>query len=342
MMKICPKCKTDNPLASNFCRYCRYEFPETSKDGQSLKPRIKYFRIKQTEYVIGSTVHIDWAADNYTQIELSGEDVTLRKEFIFTIVKPQELYLLVKNDYDQVQATLLIAPTEGPIIKKFISSHYNILKGRTIKLSWLVDNAVKLLIRCNSGEIDVTALNELELLPSVTDTYTLIAIAKDNRVTIEKSLHVDVKNEVIINYFLSNISSTLETMPIVLSWHVENADKITLYPNDIEVTNRNSIQLYCDRSTIFRLIARNVLSVKEQIVTIGVQSLPKIDVKFSESLSQLHFPDCTIDFLPIGNSINEIAIDKWMMSSTEKSITKKIWRNSILQKFKSFIKLRRE
>lgn len=342
MMKLCPKCKTENPMVSNFCRHCRYQFPEASKNGQSLKPIIKYFRIRETDYVIGSTIHIEWDADNYTQIELVGKDVTLYKELVLNIERPQELFLIVKNDYDQAQATLLIAPTEAPIIKRFISSHYNILKGRKIKLSWNVENAIKLILRCSSGETDVTAWNKIELSPLVSDTYTLIGIAKDHRVTIEKSVIVSVKKEVVINHFLPNISLTLETMPIVLCWSVENADQIVLYPNNINVTNQNSIQLYPDRTTIYRLLASNVLSVQERIVTVSVQSLPKMNVKLLESISQLHIPNCTIDFSPICGSINNTAIDKWMMSPAKQSITKKIEKNSIFEKLRSFIKLKRE
>ena len=52
-MKKCPECNAENPIAANFCRKCRYEFSEATKNGLSLKPEIKYFRIKELQYVIG-------------------------------------------------------------------------------------------------------------------------------------------------------------------------------------------------------------------------------------------------------------------------------------------------
>ena len=79
-MKKCPECNAENPKAANFCRKCRYEFPEATKGGLSLKPEIKIFRIKELQYVVGTKIHIEWDVDNYTRIELSGEDVTLYKD----------------------------------------------------------------------------------------------------------------------------------------------------------------------------------------------------------------------------------------------------------------------
>ena len=84
--KKCPKCNTSNPVAASFCRHCRYEFPEASKNGLSLEPKIAYFRILETQYVIGSTVHLEWAADNFNKLELEGEDVTLYNTADFLLI----------------------------------------------------------------------------------------------------------------------------------------------------------------------------------------------------------------------------------------------------------------
>ena len=62
-MKKCPECNAENPIAANFCRKCRYEFSEATKNGLSLKPEIKYFRIKELQYVIGSKIYIEWDAE---------------------------------------------------------------------------------------------------------------------------------------------------------------------------------------------------------------------------------------------------------------------------------------
>lgn len=118
-MKKCPECNAENPKAANFCRKCRYEFPEATKNGSSLKPEIKSFRIKESQNVIGSTIHIGWDADNYTKIELAGEDVTLYKNVELVVEKAVKIQLVVYNDFDQIKQSIRIVPYSSPNIRRF-------------------------------------------------------------------------------------------------------------------------------------------------------------------------------------------------------------------------------
>lgn len=118
-MKKCPECNAENPIAANFCRKCRYEFSEATKNGLSLKPEIKYFRIKELQYVIGSKIYIEWDAENYTKIELAGKDVTLYKDVELVVEKALELYLIVYNDYDLVKQSVKVVPYSSPSIRRF-------------------------------------------------------------------------------------------------------------------------------------------------------------------------------------------------------------------------------
>lgn len=333
-MKKCPECNAENPKAANFCRRCRYEFPEATKDGSSLKPEIEYFRIKESQYVIGSTIHIEWEANNYTQIQLAGEDVTLYHDKELLVTKAIKLDLVVTNDYDQVIQSINIVPLSLPKIQKFTTSHYNVIRGKSVKLSWGVEGATKKLIRCDSEEIDISTRDEISLSPNKDTTYTLIAYSIDDKVTTEKSVSVKVVDEVKIRDFSSDRDQTIETMPVELRWDIENADKIMLYPPNIDVTKHNSIQLYPTRTTTYCLEASNPLSVKEKMITIGVKTLPRIDVKVSESLSRLEIPNCEIDLAQLSESIKETGIDRWMITPSEQAITKKIWGRSVFEKIK--------
>ena len=118
-MKKCPECNAENPKAANFCRKCRYEFPEATKDGLSLSPEIKYLRIRESQYVVGSAIHIEWDVDNYTKVELAGEDVTLYKDVELVVEKAVELELVASNDYDQAKLSVRVVPYSSPIIRRF-------------------------------------------------------------------------------------------------------------------------------------------------------------------------------------------------------------------------------
>ena len=69
--KICPRCKTENPKVANFCRRCRYKFPEGTKDGTSLSPIIHSFKIQENDYTVGSVIHFEWFVENANIIKLN-------------------------------------------------------------------------------------------------------------------------------------------------------------------------------------------------------------------------------------------------------------------------------
>lgn len=339
-IKKCSKCNTENPQAANFCRKCRYEFPEATKGGLSLKPEIKFLRIKEPQYVVGSTVHIEWDADNFTQIKLAGEDVTFYKDVELLVEKVVELYLVVANDYDQVQQSLRVVPTPMPNIRRFTASYYNVMDGKKAKLSWSVDGAIRVLLRYGTEVVDVSLLSELVLFPDSDTTYTLVAFSVDDKITVEKSVSVKVHHEVVIKEFSSDMSQIFEMQPVKLQWIVDNAEKIMLYPNDINVTSQTSIQVYPNRTMIYRLVASNVLSIHEQLITVGVKALPRFNVKVSDSLSRLQISNCEIDFAPLSDSIKETNIDRWLLTPSKQPITKKIWEHGIFKKLRTILSKR--
>ncbi len=336
-MKKCPKCNAENPKAANFCRKCRYEFSEATKDGSSLKPMIKYLRVRETHYVVGSRIHIEWEIDNYTKVELAGEDVTLYKEFELVVERAVELQLVVLNDYDQIKQSIKIVPYSSPVIRRFSSSFSNIKAGKTTKLSWSIDYAKTIILKSPAEEVDVTLISELEVSPIVDTTYTLIAYAIDESVSVVKEISIRVLHDVIINDFSSDLSQTLESQPVELRWNVSNADKIMLYPNDIDVTQQNSIKVFPNRAIIYRLVASNAISIKEEMVSVGIRPLPRLDIKVSDSLSRLQIPNCEIDLSPLTTSIKETNLDRWILSPIEQNISKKLLKHSLWSKLKDIL-----
>ena len=333
-MKKCPECNAENPKAANFCRKCRYEFPEATKGGLSLKPEIKFFRIKEQQYVIGSKIHIEWDVDNCTKVELAGEDVTLYNDVELVVEKAIELQLVVSNDYDHVKQSVSVVPHSSPVIRRFSSAHSNIKIGKTTRLSWSVDYANKILLRSLAGEVNVTAMSDFEISPSNDTTYTLVAFAVDENITVSKEITVRAYNDVAINDFSSDIPHTLESQPVELRWNIENADKIMLYPNDIDITHQTSLRVFPNRTMTYRVVASNAISVKEAFLSIGVQSLPRLDIKVTESLSRLEIPNCEIDLTSLMTSIKETELDRWMLSPAEQALSKKKWGEGLWKSIK--------
>ena len=331
-MKKCPECNAENPKAANFCRKCRYEFPEATKEGLSLKPEIKYFRIREEEYVVGSKIHLEWDVDNCTKVELAGEEVTLYKDVELVVEKAVELQLIALNDYDQTAKSIKVIPQSSPNIQRFHLSHSTIEAGEKTKLSWTVEHAKKILLKSDSNEIDVSSQSEIEVSPKVDTTYSLVAFAIDESVTVSKDVTLKVLRKVVINDFSSDIAYILESQPMELKWDVDNADKIMLYPNDIDITYQSSIKLYPNRAETYRLVASNAISQEEKVINIGVRPLPRFDVKLSDTLSRLQIPNCNVDLAKLTGSIRETNLDRWILTPMKQDVSKKIWQKSIWNK----------
>ena len=305
-----------------------------------MKPQIKYLRIRESQYVVGSTIHIEWDVDNYTKVELAGEDVTLYKDVELIVDKAVELQLVVSNDYDLVKQSVNVVPYSSPVVRRFSTSYSYIKAGKTTRLSWSVDYAKKVLLRSPSDEIDVTIMSELEISPANDTTYTLVAYAVDESISVSKDITVRVLYDVVINDFSSDIPQTLESQPVELRWDIENADKIMLYPNDIDITHQNSLKVFPNRAMTYRIVASNAISIKEALLSIGVRPLPRLDVKVSDSLSRLEIPNCEIDLTPLTTSIKETDLDRWMLSPAEQNISKRVWGQSLWKKLKKILSKR--
>ena len=183
-------------------------------------------------------------------------------------------------------------------------------------------------------------MTELEISPANDTIYTLVAYAVDEGITVSKDITVRVLHDVVINDFSSDIPQTLESQPVELRWDIENADKIMLYPNDIDITHQNSLKVFPNRAMTYRIVASNAISIKEALVSIGVRPLPRLDVKVSDSLSRLEIPNCEIDLTPLTTSIKETDLDRWMLSPAEQNISKRVWGQSLWKKLKKILSKR--
>jgi hypothetical protein len=124
---------------------------------------------------------------------------------------------------------------------------------------------------------------------------------------------------------------------VELKWNIENADKIMLYPNDLDVTQQNSIKVFPNRAVTYRIVASNAISIKEQMISVGVRPLPRLDVKVSDSLLRLQIPNFEIDLAPLTTSIKETDLDRWMLSPMGQGVTKTIWEKGLFKRLKKIL-----
>ena len=320
--KICPKCKTENPVVASFCRHCRYEFPEATKNGTPVSPQILSFKVKESDYTIGSIIHFDWTVENATIIKLNEYDVTSNGTAEMTVEKAESIILSAENDYDKTTRTIRLSPRPLPSIRLFSASSLSIRSGQEVKLKWEFRNTVKAVLISSAGEIDVTNKTFIKVAPNNTKTYQLICYSCDERIFAEQSLQISVVAPVVIRSFYADKDVIAESDKVYLTWDVDNATSIMLYPLMKDISKQRRYEVSPSRTTEYRIVAINNISQDEASVSVGVRQLPKMDLKFADSFSKIEMPSCDVNMSFLSDSLKKAHIDEWM---TTRPIEKIKW-----------------
>lgn len=316
--KTCPKCGKENPIVANFCRHCGYKFPEASKLGSVMQPIIKDLAVMTDSYTIGSFIDIMWDVENATHISLNGVNVTNHDSYEYEVKGDEDLMLVASNDYMQVQKLLKLSPLPLPNIVKLTTSRKRVKVGEKIDIHIDYKNSKRVFLQSNLSErIDVSTRKVVKVSPKSGELYTLVCYSADPKVSVTKDLDLIVLDDVQIDAFTSNKSKTIESVPIILSWKVRNAQKVVLYPDGIDVTGNNSIELRPSRNITYRLEATNGLNIKSEMLSISVTPIPKLIYKMPElpSFKNVAFGD--LNMKEMLTNIHEIYIDEWLKSPLE-------------------------
>lgn len=109
-----------------------------------------------------------------------------------------------------------------------------------------------------------------------------------------------------------------------------------LNPGNIDVSNKNSITMHPIRNTVYSLHAKNEISSANESISISVRPLPKLEYKIPNMGKLLTLSSINLNMAMLTSNINEINIDKWMVSPLRGKKTNIISR--CFSKFKNKIK----
>lgn len=336
-IKKCPQCNTENPMAASFCRHCRYEFPEATKNGQKLSPYIQSFSVQENSYTIGSVIHFHWKVEDATMLNINGIDVTSLTELEIKVDKAETFTLTAENDYDKNTKSIRLSPKPLPSIRTFSSSMMQIRSGQDVKLKWDVRNSARTELFTFSDPQDVTSKDFIKLSPGSTTQYTLRCYSDDPEIFIEQSITVHVLAEVKINCFKADKTVVPESEVVTLNWDVENATNIMLLPIMKDLTGLNSYQVAPLRTSEYKLQVRNSISFAESALSIGVRQLPKVDLNFANMFSKIDMPSCNVNLDFLSESMKKGGIDMWMSEAPSEEINCKIQIYSYLNRLKNAI-----
>ena len=243
-------------------------------------PVIKEFQAADNEINIGYPTILHWEVDNSAEIEInmgvgdvSGQSFT---EAYFN--RPGICTLTVSNKAGSVSASITLT-LKPPEINDFFATTSIIRLGEANLLNWDINNAEKVIISPNVG--DVSKLNKVEVCPEKTTTYILRAINHSG--TVEKSLELVLPPPKIVVFSADSELST-EGEPVELFWEVENAFRVYIDHEIGEVPKVGKAKVKPNQAyTTYTLIAEGHSGKVEKTFMITRFPIPLEDTLFDMS-----------------------------------------------------------
>lgn len=289
-IKSCPKCDARNFVAANFCRKCRHEFSAESKKGTNLSPQIIDIAIVETNYVVGSTIHIEWHAENATHFLIDGKNIGQETTVEYKVERHCRIRIEACNSLTSTVKELSIRPQPSPVIRKFKASATKIRQSEAVRISWKIDGAQSAILRTPLRTSIVNPIMSETIVLDHSGTVTLSCATNDPLVFVEENIFIEVVEEVEIVSIESDYPFIIESKPSRIRWAVKNAKKLVLMPMGIDVTNQNEIEVYPSRTTTYRLIASNDHTNVERSIVISVKALPTVDPSIMADIASLSLP----------------------------------------------------
>ncbi|WCM43295.1 hypothetical protein MG290_06445 [Flavobacterium sp. CBA20B-1] len=283
----------------------------TSFEHYLTAPKIISFRTNEKEILKGKSIELSWNIENYDKISINNGvgNVTAKHSISVSPTNTATYKLLAENAFDKTENELTITVLPLPKIKEFHSKQQKIELGNETQIVWNIENAEKVELHW-LGNMEVIPLKgEKNISPTEHTNYKLIVTALDGVTIEEKEITVQVFKRVEIKSFVSDLDFVVESLPIILSWDIDNASSITLSSNmqaDIDVTGKSEIEILPKRTTVFYLKANNELfSVTSSQIKIEVQNIPTFNPSIIPRLPSGKdlIPSFQLDFKELSETI---------------------------------------
>jgi hypothetical protein len=258
--------------------------------------KILSFNVNQFEFLDNDTIIFHYNVVNVSKVYISGssiankQDVTNSTEFDVIASSQNSIQTYFLEVIDEVNnslppQTITVNVYPQPSIITFSTSKDKILIGDEIDLRWDVSHYSKITLVIEGQSIDVTNITSYKLKPSNPVNYKLVVTSLANLKQIESQLIVQVLQHVELD-ISANRSHTVQTVPVTLNWNVKNATEVFLrsrtnelnskYGNKVDIVNKKYMEVIPERTTFYKITAKNELDEVEKEIFINVFELPKI------------------------------------------------------------------
>ncbi len=167
---------------------------------------------------------------------------------------------------------------EAPKVKLFKASTTYRMDKTPVELSWDVEGAEEVILRPEGRTL--SSRGSLFVDPRKNTNYTLVSTSMFG-VETQKEVSIEVSNEPPAIKFLKADKKIREDItPVILTWQVGGAEKLTLQPGNIDVTHLHSYEVTPLKNTTYVLEVTSYFNVNER---------SEIQVKVSDKPAEIDF-----------------------------------------------------
>lgn len=252
----------------------------TSFEHYLTAPKIISFGTTEKEILKGKTIELSWNIENYDKISINNGigNVTGKHSISVSSTNTTTYKLIAENAFERTENELSVTVLSLPKIKEFRSKQQKIEYGKETQLVWDIENAEKVELHWLGNIEFIPNKGEKSISPAEHTNYKVIITALDGVTKEEKEITVQVFKRVEIKSFVSDLDFVVETLPVKLSWEIDNASSITLSSNmqaDIDVTGKSEFEILPKKTSVFYLKANNELfSANSSQLKIEIQNIP--------------------------------------------------------------------
>jgi len=259
-LTTCGACESFMPEGDTTCLAC----------GESI-PTILSFSANKEIVRLGEPIRLSWDVENAETVWLEHEMEELPlfgEEDVFPMATTTYV-LIAESPAGQIEQTLSVT-LPAPDIQRFeVDSRQIDLSYPTI-FSWDASNAEVITIEPEIGEVSGLSFCEKKVRKPGVYELKVQNASGEARAKVFLTLS---KPEIGLFTILQDHVEPGESH--LLHWEVENADRLTLLPDGIDVTGQTQVEVFPDRSTTYRLLAENAAGEVEESAFVPLPE-PKI------------------------------------------------------------------
>lgn len=261
---------------------------------------------------------IQYKTLNANRAYINNEEISISKnDYEAKISGYKQFVLRVENEHYKETQTIEVQSIKLPQITDFKATETHIKSGEKLVLSWNVTDANRVTIKYDKKEIDISNKCDLEVKPTNTTQYELVAYTTNDLYSISQKIIVEIVKPVQILYFQTSKERVVESDKILLTWRVTNAKKIVLLPLQKDVTKLNQIEILPTQTGEYSLQVSNEIFTEEKSISVYVHKLPEIN--------KISLPE-----IPAFNiNLPNVSFDTTFKHSILKQMQKATWYNNL-------------